>query len=597
MVISNDEILPERKLPAADVVLEDGILRSRRHDDIYFSVDDGLAETRHVFLQGTNFLSRLEPHAIHHVLETGFGTGLNFLATWDAFRRGAPEGARLRYAAIEGYPLDTNIMSSIHDAFPELRDLCDQLTILMPPRWRGPHHLFFEQGRVELILLYGQVNAIIGRHDIVADTIFLDGFSPSKNADMWGEEMLTTLGASLAPGGRLATFTAAGHVRRSLGLAGLQVARVQGYGRKRDMTIAHREGAAPTQLTKRRVAVIGGGIAGVSVARSLQRLGALPTIHELPGGLGQGASGNRAGNQLPRLALDDGPAHRFARSAFAFARRETYASGSELGANGLHLATSDQMDERFKALAAQHWPSNYLQLLAPAEASDLLGFAHDRMALLHSWAGSVDVKDWLLARSSGVEVTNDKPDKAQEHVLAVGAGLPAMLQIGEYLPLQLAAGQISLMRHRPQSRAFNMALSYGGYFTPSVDSLHVFGATFEHDRCLDDLQPRTDGHHHNLDLMPQGLRQFLGDPDPVELAGRVSFRASTRDRMPAMGTLSPGRHVITGLGSRGLTYGPYLAYLLATRILSLPSFAELDVLEAVDWERFQKRDRKKGLIG
>jgi len=594
--MANDEISRERKLPAPDVVLEDGILRSRRHDDIYFSVEDGLAETRHVFLQGTDFLSRLEPHAIHHVLETGFGTGLNFLATWDAFRRVAPEGARLRYAAIEGYPLDTNIMSSIHDAFPELRDLADQLTLLMPPRWRGPHHLFFEQGRVELILLYGEIREIIGRHDIHADSIFLDGFSPSKNAEMWGEDVLVPLGNCLAPGGRLATFTAAGHVRRSLSLAGLEVSRVPGFGRKRDMTIAHRFGAAPTKLTKRRIAVIGGGIAGVSVARSLQRFGALPTIHELQGGLGQGASGNRTGNQLPRLGLDDSPGHRFARAAFAFARRETYANGSELGANGVHLATNDQMDERFQAIAAQHWPQNYLQLLSADEASDILGFRHDRTALLHSWAGSVDVKDWLLARSSGVEVTSDKPDRAQEHVLAVGAALPAMLEDDEYLPLQLAGGQVSFMRHRPQSRAFNMALSYGGYFTPSVDSLHVFGATFEHGRSLDDLDPRMEGHRHNIDLMPEGLRQFLGDPDPVELAGRVSFRASTRDRLPAMGTLGPGRHVITGLGSRGLTYGPYLAYLLAARMLGLPSFAEWDVLKALDWTRFRARDAKKGLI-
>lgn len=60
---------------------------SRDFDDVYFSNDNGLEETRYVFLGGNQLEVRFpeHPHPLFVVAESGFGTGLNFLTLWQAF--------------------------------------------------------------------------------------------------------------------------------------------------------------------------------------------------------------------------------------------------------------------------------------------------------------------------------------------------------------------------------------------------------------------------------------------------------------------------------------------------------------------------------
>ncbi|WCQ99496.1 tRNA (5-methylaminomethyl-2-thiouridine)(34)-methyltransferase MnmD [Paracoccus aestuarii] len=200
---------------------EGGVPVSRDFDDPYFSLAGGLEETRHVFLAGNDLPARLVPG--FHVAELGFGTGLNALALAQVAQ------VPVRMTSFEAFPMTVPQLARAHAAFPALADLSAQLRA----GWgRGVITL----GRVSLTLVLGDVRATLPAWRDRADAWFLDGFSPAKNPQMWGADVMAQVGSHTAPGGSFATYTAAGHVRRALQDAGFAVARAPGFGRKRHMS-------------------------------------------------------------------------------------------------------------------------------------------------------------------------------------------------------------------------------------------------------------------------------------------------------------------------------------------------------------------------
>ncbi len=201
---------------------------SNRFSDPYFSIEDGLAETRYVFLQGNDlpdrFLRRTDPFRI---AELGFGTGLNALATLTAWSE-AGRPCPLRLTSFEAFPLPREDMARALAAFPVL----------------DPALLFAAlDGQVEgarLDLIIGDARQTLPLWQAGVEAWFLDGFSPARNPELWEPALLTLVADRLTPGGTLATYTAAGHVRRALAAAGLEVERRPGYGRKRHMTVARK---------------------------------------------------------------------------------------------------------------------------------------------------------------------------------------------------------------------------------------------------------------------------------------------------------------------------------------------------------------------
>ena len=203
---------------------------STRFDDPYFSLDIGLEETRHVFLGGNDLPARLRDG--FHVAELGFGTGLNLLATWAAWRQAGVPG-RLHFTSFEAFPMAVADMETALRAFPQVEPLAR--TLLDALSGEGPA---FDLGDVALTLITGDARQALPAWEGRADAWFLDGFSPAKNPELWGEALMAEGGRHTAPGGTAATYTAAGHVRRSLEAAGFAVERVPGFGRKRHMTRA-----------------------------------------------------------------------------------------------------------------------------------------------------------------------------------------------------------------------------------------------------------------------------------------------------------------------------------------------------------------------
>lgn len=201
-----------------------GVPVSVRFDDPYYSLDDGLAETQHVFLGGNDLPARFMDG--FHVAELGFGTGLNFLVTLAAWRAAGVSGT-LRFTSFEAYPMKMTEMSRALQAF-------DGLPLEI---FDGSYSLEHLSGLdFELTVIVGDARDTLPPWQGRADAWFLDGFSPAKNPELWGADLMAQVGAHTAQRGTVATYTAAGFVRRGLADAGFDVTRVAGFGRKRHMT-------------------------------------------------------------------------------------------------------------------------------------------------------------------------------------------------------------------------------------------------------------------------------------------------------------------------------------------------------------------------
>ena len=211
---------------------EEGVPVSRAHDDPYFSRRGGLAEAQHVFLGGTGLPARFRPG--FRIAELGVGTGLNLLAAWAAWRAAGVAG-RLRYTGFEAAPMAAGDMARALGAFPEL----EGLAVPLLAAWRAGARRIIAPG-LEAEIVVGDARATVPRWPGAAEAWFLDGFAPARNPEMWEPALLAAVARRMAPGGRLATYSAAGSMRRALAEAGVVVERRPGFAGKRHMSVGWR---------------------------------------------------------------------------------------------------------------------------------------------------------------------------------------------------------------------------------------------------------------------------------------------------------------------------------------------------------------------
>lgn len=212
---------------------------SRRFDDPYFAREDGRAETRHVFLAANGLPKRWQTQPTFTIAELGFGTGLNFFETLASWKRAPGDCCRLTFVTFERYPLKSEDLARSLVRWPDLRESVDEFLADWPPPPGGScHTVHFADVSLEVHL--GDANDRVAAWEGIADCWYLDGFSPAKNPDLWGAKLMREVYSHTVPGGTFATYTAAGWVRRNLKDAGFNVAKIPGYGRKRDSLAGYR---------------------------------------------------------------------------------------------------------------------------------------------------------------------------------------------------------------------------------------------------------------------------------------------------------------------------------------------------------------------
>jgi tRNA 5-methylaminomethyl-2-thiouridine biosynthesis bifunctional protein len=278
--------------------LPDGIPHNPRFNDRYRGDGDdgrgGILQARHVFLGGCDLPGAWRDAPRWTLLETGFGLGLNFLATWQAWRADPLAPRLLHYVAIEAWPPTADDLQRGAAPYPELAPLAHELAARWAGLLPGFHRLAFEGGRVQLTLCIGEVRAMLRELRFEADSVYLDGFTPALNPDMWDPHTLKAVSHLCRRGTRVATWTIARSVRDGLAQHGFIVEKAAGLPPKRDClratwdppwTPRRPEPApvAPWAGGDRRALVIGAGLAGASAAYSLAQRGWQVTVLDRAG--------------------------------------------------------------------------------------------------------------------------------------------------------------------------------------------------------------------------------------------------------------------------------------------------------------------------
>jgi tRNA 5-methylaminomethyl-2-thiouridine biosynthesis bifunctional protein len=230
-----------RPLQPAQFCLDaDGTPVSEVYGDVYHSAAGAHAQARRVFLAGNDLPARWQGRERFSILETGFGLGLNFMATWLAWQVDPSRCDVLEFISFEKHPFVAEDLATAHAAWPEFAQLARRLHRVWPMPVAGEHRLEFDGGQVVLRLVFGDAVEVLPAFDARVDTIYLDGFSPARNPDLWSPALCTQLARLAVPGASLATWSVAGHVRRALSAAGFVVERRPGFAGKRQMLVGRK---------------------------------------------------------------------------------------------------------------------------------------------------------------------------------------------------------------------------------------------------------------------------------------------------------------------------------------------------------------------
>ncbi len=634
---------------------DDGVPFSPEYDDVYHPRAGALEQARHVFLGGNDLPQRWLGRDRFVVLETGFGLGNNFLATWDAWRHSAPPGARLHFISIEQHPLARDDLRTVHRD-STLAPLAEQLIAAWPPLTPNLHRLSLDDGRVQLLLALGDAVAWLPELVAQADAFYLDGFAPAKNPQMWQPRIFKALARLAAPGATAATWTAARAVREGLSAAGFQVELAAGQGGKRDITLARYAPAftprrAPSRLAapaaaSRHAVVIGAGLAGCAAAWALAEQGWTSTVLDRRETPAQESSGNPGGLFHGIVNPQDGAHARFNRAAALEATsavREALAHHGALGGvDGLlRLETSGTDASTMRmTLDRLRLPPDYVQALDCDAASEACGLPIAHPAWFYpggGWVQPAALAASFLKRAGTsarfraqvqveslrrvderwqvIDARGELIDESEVVVLA-NAGDALRLLDHPGWPVEKLRGQISVLPLRPHGPRFalpRMPMAGAGYLLPAVDGLAVFGATSQ--RGDDDPTVRASDHADNLAQLARLTGAAL-DIRSEDLQGRTGWRWVSDDRLPIIGAAPqalpspaaghwlrldqprlvprmPGLFVFAALGSRGISWSALGAQVLASAISGAPSPLEASLLDAVDPARFVVREARR----
>ena len=612
--------------------------------DLYHPRAGALAQARHVFLGGNGLPGRWQGRERFVVLETGFGLGHNFLATWDAWRQDPRRCERLVFVSVEKHPPQAGDLQRLHAHSP-LAELGRALVQAWPPLTPGLHPLPFEGGRVLLLLALGDIAAVLPELRARPDAFYLDGFAPARNPQMWDERVIKALGRMARPGATLATWSVARAVGERLQAAGFEPSRAPGLADKREMTVARfaprftpRGACAQMPLdVPERVTVLGAGLAGACTARALAERGVQVTVvdrHREPAGE---ASGNRGGLFHGTMHEDDGPHARWLRSGSLWAARRhggLVRAGVVPGAvDGLlRVEARAGSLERMRALIErQGAPEDYVQALDAAQAAQATGLPLADPAWrfpLSGWIAPGLLARHLLdhplirfepclevatlARQAGRWQLRDAQGVTRHAtgtlVLANAAGALALVRSAglQGWPLQSVRGQVTVLPAAAVGgRRIGQPLSGHGYALSLPDGALLCGATSQHGD--DDPSVREADHAFNLTRL-QALTGIAPAAAPAALEGRTGWRVHVPDRLPVAGAMpaagsghrtrlsevprEDGLFVLTALGGRGLSWGPLLGELLAAQLTGDPWPVEASLADAVDPARWLVREAR-----
>ncbi len=551
--------------------------------DRYFNSIDGLEETQQIFIQNNQLSTRWQSqNKTFVIVELGFGSGLNCFATWQHFLETTSSNQILQFVSIEQFPFSLEDFKRSAERWSSLKSLSDQYIENYPPLIKGCHRRIF--GRVIIDVWFEEVSQALSQMEGQVDAWFLDGFSPSKNPQMWDKKLFEEMARLSKRNATFSTFTAASQVRRDLISVGFHVEKVAGFGNKRKSLCGYFPHETPFsklppwfQLIENKdkiATIVGGGLAGTATALSLQRRGWQCKILEKQE-IATGASGNHIGACYPLLNVTHDFSSQFYSNAFSFARH--------------HISN-------FKEVP-QSWDGVFL---------------FNQQDIFLKEAGWVSPKVLCLeqAKLCDIEYREFKNDEKCENLTIFANGWENG-QFFPQLPLTPVRGQITHLEANALSLQLKKVLCKEIYLTPAFENIHVLGATHQRN-CLD-LEIKKEDNERNLAFLAKNFPKYS---ELQEIGSRVGIRGTSLDHLPLIGMLPDYQQFMNNFkeihkgkrwstypnltptlrwvniahGARGLTTIPLAAEILASQLNGEILPISRQIYMALQPQRFWVRD-------
>ncbi|WP_371377361.1 bifunctional tRNA (5-methylaminomethyl-2-thiouridine)(34)-methyltransferase MnmD/FAD-dependent 5-carboxymethylaminomethyl-2-thiouridine(34) oxidoreductase MnmC [Thalassotalea aquiviva] len=565
---------------------QDGIPYSDEFSDIYFAHDDDCSQSQHIFIRGNQIPQIWSEKNLSQdkfvIVETGFGTGMNFLLTLQhfiAYQAQCPTPLPLKFISTEKYPMSHADLKKALSIWPSLSEFSAQLLNQYDYSERVSQPMRFANGLVELQIYFcDSTEALSELQDESVDAFYLDGFAPINNPEMWQQPLFDQIGRIAKKNASLATFTVAGVVKRGLTNAGFHVQKHQLGGYKLHTLTAQYRGLRQSASlpgyqirqyidTPKHVTIVGGGLASACLAAHLVDKGIEVELLCKDSKLAQGASGNAIGAIYPLLHQQQDEISCFYQQAFDYALHY-YAELTNQGYhfdhrfNGLiDLCYKPPLQARWQVFKQSNcWPDDLIHPIDQEQVNKQSGIDIDLPGLFYPRAGWISppqlvnaliqkAKDTGLLRVKGKvkidsitqtkenlwQIVSNKGTKQVQHLILCPGADSLNLEVMNTLPLTSVRGQVSVMQTNNHIQGLKTVLCHKGYLTPENQGTHCIGATF--DKNSMDIESRHADDEYNLNM----LEKCIGNPAKWDLDdvkdSRARLRCTTPDHMPIVGSM------------------------------------------------------------
>ena len=588
-----------------DVIWNDNLPYSTTYQDRFFQ-DDAISEITNIFIEPNRLLERINHGSQVHICELGFGFGLNFLVTAKFWLENNNLGSfNLEYLAIdEALPTKEQILKII-DSFPELEEISNIFLQDYDLNHNDAQRIYFPSLKIKLTLIQNDIESglknLLGLKNNQIDAWYLDGFDPSKNKSMWSNPVFQYIKFLSASNATFGTFTSAGFVRRGLKKFGFEVDKVKGFGRKRHKLIGRIRMDAKHEAErskKKKIGIIGSGIAATSAAYAAAQNGANVEIFEFSDDIAAGASGNPVAAMYPRFSANNSPYSFLTAQSYFFAEKIYARLPHAYKKTGLLFSHSNDYQKQWIEDMKNLNRDDLFEIIDKKKMKKLYGLESDGLLvkkggylfpklICQELTSHPNIKisynycfnSWFKNKSKiDIHFSNqEKKSGFDDLIIANGSSLERYVS-----GLKISKGQLVGLKGNQQID-LDLPINSAGYILPKVDGITWIGST--HEREFENIEICYEAGRELIKRTNKNFNVSLQGSDDMQMT--ANLRVSSKDRLPLAGKIEKNIYAIGGLGSRGFSLGPILGEHVASLINNSPSPISSGIALAIEPLRFK----------
>ena len=582
--------------------LKNNTLFSEEFDDLYSSAKGAVAECNHVFIKGNNLKERFEnlgENSKFYIGEIGFGIGINFLTTCKSWLDHTKQNQVLEFYSFDKYLFRLSDFKTLNVSCPDLKEYISELERNYPRNIQGAQKISLFGGRIILNLIIGEIDntqEYIKLMDKV-DAWYFDGFSPSKNPDLWSIKLFKCIHKSCHENTTFSTYTSSGLVKNNLTESGFNHSRAMGFSDKRHML----KGTVDTQLKKNtfntKVAVIGSGIAGCVLSYTLAKKGIEVDLYEKSDSICSGASSHELLVTYPRLSAHDTAFGSFTLHSYIFATNFYKQLKTDAWKKtGVIILNHDAATEkRQSSLLEKRADGEIYRYIDPDEASEISGIDIKLNGLIYEDAGYILPEEMckFLIESPKINIftsshiksikknreffnlnIGEKKFEYQNVCVCAGSETANIVDIDG---ISIKRGQVTHIESLDNVSRIKLPICAKGYISPRVNNIHLVGSSYSDS---EDTDLSEEEHLYNLNNL-----KLVIDEEMNVITGQTGHRAVSKDHMPVVG-MKDGIYINTCHGSRASVTAPISAEIIASMIVDEAPPLMGRELESLSPERF-----------